>query len=278
MEDQNNNSQALVRKIDDSNFFQQALTMGDVFAKSNFFNDSRGAAQAVTKIMAGRELGFSPISSMTGINIINGKISLSANMMASIIRRSGVYDYEILQLDDTICSIEFSRNGKKLKPIVTFTMEQAKKIIINGKKLVDKENWINYPSNMLFARAMSNGFRFHCPDFSGGSLYTQDEIESDFIVQPQPKAELQPERNEQEEEAKKAVQQEILMEKARKIVSRKFSGSGFFMDYYGGPTTENLNACISDIKESGKKIAEVTEEELLFFCRAKYGNAKDGSE
>lgn len=267
-----------INKVDDSNFFQQALTMGDVFAKSNFFNDSRGAAQAVTKIMAGRELGFSPISSMTSINIINSKISLSANMMAAIIRRSGVYDYEILQLDDTVCSIEFSRNGKKLNPIVMFTMERAKKIIINGKKLVDKENWINYPQNMLFARAMSNGFRFHCPDLSGGSIYTQDEIESDFVIQPQPKTELQPEQKEQEEEKRKAEQHEQLMEKARKIVKKKFSGSGFFMDYYGEPTTENLNACISDIKESGKKIAEVTEEELLFFCRAKYGNAKDGTE
>jgi len=270
---------AIVRisREDDYSFFQQALTMGDIFAKSNFFNDSRGAAQAVTKIMAGRELGFSSISSMTGINIINGKISLSANMMAAIVRRSGTYDYEILQLDDTICSIEFSRNEKKLKPVVTFTMDQAKRIVINGKKLVDKENWINYPQNMLFARAMSNGFRFHCPDLSGGSLYTQDELESDFVIRPQ-QQEQQQDRDEDEEKKKEAEQQERLMEKARKIVSKKFAGSAFFMDFYGEPTFENLNACISDIKESGKKIAEVTGEEMLNFCRLKYGNAKDGSE
>ena len=250
--------------------------MGDIFAKSNFFNDSRGAAQAVTKIMAGRELGFSSISSMTGINIINGKISLSANMMAAIVRRSGTYDYEILQLDDTICSIEFSRNEKKLKPVVTFTMDQAKRIVINGKKLVDKENWINYPQNMLFARAMANGFRFHCPDLSGGSLYTQDELETDFSLipnqgrEPEPQNDQNKEKQKRKEETEEAARQEQLMEKARKIVSKKFAGSGVFMDYYGEPTFEKLNLCIADIKESGKKIAEITEEELLNFCRSKY--------
>lgn len=265
-------TQALVKRVDDTNFFQQALTMGDVFAKSNFFNDSRGAAQAVTKIMAGRELGFSPISSMTGINIINGKISLSANMMAAIVRRSGVYDYEILNLNHETCSIEFSRHGKKLNPIIVFTMDQARKIMVNGKKLVDKENWINYPQNMLFARAMSNGFRFHCPDLSGGALYTQDEIESDFVAQPIVTQIKTEDTLKQEEAEKEKQQQEKLMEKARKIVIKRFGSCGTFMDYYGEPTTENLNACIFDIKESGKKIAEITEEELFYFCRAKYGN------
>ena len=62
------------------------------------------------------------------------------------------------------------------------------------------------------------------------------------------------------------------MEKARKIVKKKFSGSGFFMDYYGEPTTENLNACISDIKESGKKIAEVTEEAVKIKFKNKKAN------
>lgn len=268
----------LVKRNNDQDFFQQALTMGDIFAKSNFFSDSRGAAQAVTKIMAGRELGFSPISSMTGINIINGKISLSANMMAAIVRRSGVYDYEILQLNNDICSIEFIRNGKKLNPIITFTMEQAKKIVVNGKKLVEKENWINYPQNMLFARAMSNGFRFHCPDLSGGALYTQDEIESDFVVQPIVTQTKTEETLKQEEAEKEKEQQQKLMEKARKIILKKFGPCGTFMDYYGEPTVENLDACILDIKESGKKIAEITEEELLHFCRVKHGYEKDGTE
>ena len=38
-------------------------------------------------------------------------------------------------------------------------------------------NWRKYPRNMLFARAISNGARWYCPDLFGGSpVYTPDEL------------------------------------------------------------------------------------------------------
>ena len=44
------------RTLDDT------MTLGKVLAQSGYFADSREAAQAVVKILAGQELGFGPIA------------------------------------------------------------------------------------------------------------------------------------------------------------------------------------------------------------------------
>ena len=64
--------------------------LAEVMAKSGFFTDARDAAQAVVKVLAGAEMGFGPVSSMTGVNIIKGKVSIGANLMAAAVRRSGL--------------------------------------------------------------------------------------------------------------------------------------------------------------------------------------------
>ena len=69
-------------------------SLSEIFAQSGYFSDARGAAQAAVKILAGRELGLPPIASMTGINIIKGKVSLSAVVMASVLKRTPGYDYK----------------------------------------------------------------------------------------------------------------------------------------------------------------------------------------
>lgn len=167
------------------------MTLGDVLVKSKFFSDSTQAAQAVVKVLAGNELGFGPIASMTGINIIKGRVTLSANLLASAIKRSGKYNYRIVKLDDTGCWLEFLENGEKIGD-TSFTREDADRAGLNG------ENWKKYPRNMFFARAISNGTKFFCPDIFGGPIYTPDElgaaidgetgeiIDGAFIATPEP--------------------------------------------------------------------------------------------
>ncbi len=151
---------------------EETMTLGNVLAQSGFFADSRQAAQAVVKVLAGRELGFGPIASMTGINIIKGKVALSANLMAAAIKRSGRYDYKVRELTDQSCRIAFFENGTEAG-ISAFTMEDAKRAgLLDG----DSANWRRYPKNMLFARAISNGAKWYCPDLSGGPMYTPDEL------------------------------------------------------------------------------------------------------
>lgn len=147
------------------------MTLGNVLAKSGYFADARDAAQAMVKVLAGREMGFGPISSMCGINIIQGRVSLSANIMAAAIKRSGRYNYHVRKMTAEECTIEyFERNGAAWQSIglSTFTVADAGKA---ATKNMDK-----FPRNMLFARAMSNGVRWYCPDVTGAPAYTPEEL------------------------------------------------------------------------------------------------------
>lgn len=149
----------------------ETMQLGDMLAQSGFFADSRGAAQAVVKVLAGREIGFGPIASMTGIHVISGRVSISANLMAAAIKRSGRYDYRVREMTAQRCEIEFrERNGDKWEIIGSseFTAQDARAA---GTKNMDK-----YARNMLFARAMSNGARWYCPDIFGGPVYTPEEM------------------------------------------------------------------------------------------------------
>lgn len=145
------------------------MRIGSLLAQSGYFMDSREAAQAVTKMMAGAELGFGPIASMTGINIIKGKVTLSANLIAAAIKRSGRYNYRVRKMTDTECEIVFYE-GKEEIGVSSFTAKDAANAGLSG------DNWRKFPRNMLFARAISNGAKWYCPDLSGGPLYTPDEL------------------------------------------------------------------------------------------------------
>ena len=146
------------------------MSLGKLLAQSGYFADSRDAAQAVVKVLAGRELGFGPIASMTGINIIKGKVTLSANLIAAAVKRSGRYNYRVRKMSDAVCEIVFYE-GKDEIGVSTFSMDDAK-----AAGLATGDNWRKFPRNMLFARAMSNGAKWYCPDLSGGPLYTPDEL------------------------------------------------------------------------------------------------------
>jgi hypothetical protein len=147
--------------------------LGQVFVASGYFQDTKDAAQAIVKILAGRELGLPPIAAMTGVNIIKGKVSLSATTMAAVLKRHGNYDYRVLEHSHETCQIEFFQ-GKEAIGISEFTMEDARLAGLFDKK---DSNYKKYPRNMLFARAMSNGIRWFCPDILGGPAYTPGELD-----------------------------------------------------------------------------------------------------
>ena len=145
------------------------------FFVSGMFTDIKTAAQAVVKIQAGKELGLPPLYSMQNVNIINGKLSLSSNALALMVKKSGKYDYDVAKSDDTQCIINFCRieGGKRVEiGQGGFSIKEA-----TEAGLLRNPTWKSYPQNMLFARAVSRGARMHCPDAIGGA-YTHEELES----------------------------------------------------------------------------------------------------
>lgn len=142
-------------------------SLGNILANSGYFQDAKDAGQAIVKVLAGAELGFGPIASMTGINIIKGRVALSANLIAAAIKRSGRYNYRVVQLDNTICELAFYEAGQEIGRS-SFTAAEA--------KAAETQNMLKFPRNMLFARALSNGAKWHCPDIFGGPIYTPEEL------------------------------------------------------------------------------------------------------
>lgn len=159
----------IVRSVDD------LARIGKMMAVSGYFQDAREAAQAAVKVQAGMEMGFGPFTSMTGIHIIQGRPSVGANLMASAVKTNPRYDYRVREMTDQACRIEFFEiiGGKRESIGVSeFTLADGKKA---GTKNLDK-----FPRNMLFARAMSNGIRWFCPDaFNGSTVYTPEELGAD---------------------------------------------------------------------------------------------------
>lgn len=158
---------------------KQPMAIGEVFAKSGMFPDVKSQAQAVVKILAGKELGLSPFESMGSIYVVNGRLSLTAKAKSGLIKRSKKYDYVIKKLDETECILSFVKDDAEIG-ISTFTLKDAARAGI-----VNNTNWKNYPKNMLFARAISNGATFYCPEvISGYATYEELEDLGEEVTTP----------------------------------------------------------------------------------------------
>lgn len=145
----------------------EIMPIAELFAQSGMFADAKGAAQAFVKIQAGQEIGLSPFASMSGISIIMGKLTFGASIIASKVKGSQKYDFKVKELTDLICSIDFFE-GKNLLGNSTFTIEDAKK---QATKNLDK-----FSRNMLYARAISNGQKWFCPDVFEMAVYVPEEM------------------------------------------------------------------------------------------------------
>lgn len=154
-------------------------------AKSGLFKDARGGLQAFAKLLFGRDLGLSATAAMTGVHIIEGKPEIGANLQAQMVRtyigpEGERYDYKVREHTEDHCKIEFSRRrdrGGEWEVLGdhTYTKAMAEKAGLWGKG-----NWKKHPMNMLFARAMTDGCAFHCPEVTNGiRTYHEGEIEID---------------------------------------------------------------------------------------------------
>lgn len=143
------------------------VTMAETFAKSGLFKDTADMAKAFVKIQAGQEIGIAPFQAMSGIHIIQGKPTIGAGIMASKLKGSGKYDYKVLQQDEKACILEFFK-GKESLGQSKFTIEDATK--------AGTQNIAKYARNMLFARAISNGVKWYCPDIFNGPVYTPEDF------------------------------------------------------------------------------------------------------
>ena len=141
----------------------ETMQLADMFVKSAMFPDVKTQAQAFVIIMAGRELGFSATASMMGINVLFGRPSLSADLIAALIKRDRRYGFNVVTHTANECCIQFYEYGK-LCHTETYTIKDAQ-----TAGLMDKNKlWDKYPREFLYARCISKGGNIVCPQRMAG--------------------------------------------------------------------------------------------------------------
>ncbi len=137
--------------------------------ESGAFGHIKNIAQAMVILWAGRSLGLDEYTAWSGIYIVRGKTVLSAGILATLVKRHPHYSYRVVSLNDDGCQIDFYDRETKIGTS-SFTAADAKRAGLLGG-----DNYRNYPRNLFFARAISNGTRWYCPDVVGSPFVESDE-------------------------------------------------------------------------------------------------------
>lgn len=152
--------------------FAMMKEFGKMAVASGFLPTSiKTPEQAVIIIMKGRELGIPPMNAFSSIAVVQGKPTMSAELMLSMIYKNvkgAIVNF--IQTDAQQCVIEAQRPGGRATQF-TFSMEDAKRA-----NLVGKGPWQTYPQAMLRARCISAMARAMFPDALSGIVYTPEEL------------------------------------------------------------------------------------------------------
>ncbi len=131
----------------------------------------KSPADVLLIILTGQELGLGPMQSIRGIHIIEGKPSMSADLMAALCLSSPNCErIKLVESTATKATYEAKRKGEG-PTVLSFTAEQAK-----TAGLLGKGNWAKYPEAMLRARCLSAICRAVFPDCVAG-VYDSDSAE-----------------------------------------------------------------------------------------------------
>lgn len=156
---------------------QRTWRVAEALAAGGQFTDVTKAHQAFARILLGRDLGLSPVESLMSLDVVEGNLQMRGVLLASFVRKSDKYDYDVLHSDVECCELLFHGVSKRVGEWVElgkskFTIADARKQHL--VKDSPKSAWNTVRRNMLFWRAMSNGVKMFCPDLLGGiPVYTE---------------------------------------------------------------------------------------------------------
>lgn len=126
--------------------------------------------KAFVIIVTGQELGLSPMQSLRGIHVIQGRPVLSAQLIVALAKRSNFCEYfKLVESTAEKATYETRRAGDPSPTTLSYTIEEAKRA-----GLVGKDVWRNHPASMLRARCAAALARDVYPDVLLG-VYEEDE-------------------------------------------------------------------------------------------------------
>ena len=117
-------------------------------------------------------LGIPRIAAVTGIHVIQGKPSMSADLMAAQVRRAG-HKLRVKASDTEAVAQLVRADDPDFTYECRWTLDRAKTAGLIGKA---GGNWQKYPAAMLKARAISEVIREGCSEVLYGAVYTPEEL------------------------------------------------------------------------------------------------------
>lgn len=144
-------------------------------------------------VLLGRQLGIGDMHALRSIYVVDGKASISAELMVALARQRG-HSITATYAEDRV-TVTGTRGDTGDEITVTWTKSMAERAGLAGKDV-----WKKYPEAMLWARAVSQLSRMLFPDVLAGVSYTPDEaelspeerIDEAFGTVPVPKADVLP--------------------------------------------------------------------------------------
>ena len=118
--------------------------------------------QCLMVLLYGHDLGVPTTAALQGINIFGDSMELSAGLLAGLIDRHPIYDYDAVVSTDVLCTINLFKHGVLFKT-VSFGIADAQRA-----QLLDSPYYRQFPAAMMFARCMSTLVRRHCPGVTSG--------------------------------------------------------------------------------------------------------------
>jgi len=132
------------------------------------------SAKVISVLLTGRELGIGAMEACRSINVIQGKPSLSAELMLALAYKNiAGFEFAVEQSTDQLCKVKARRGNEQEWVSMTFTKGDAERAGLLGKGV-----WKQYPQAMLRARAISALCRVLAPDAIRGT-YTAEELGKD---------------------------------------------------------------------------------------------------
>ena len=158
--------------MDTTKFETMERVAEKLFRAGVFSAEVKNADTAFAIILAGNELGFDPMASARNIALVKGKVSLSADAMVGLVKRSSVCAaWHVVDSTATECTITTTRHGDATPTALTYTIAMATRAGLTGS-----QTWRAHPEAMLRARCGAALARAVYPDVCGG-LYEPDEAE-----------------------------------------------------------------------------------------------------
>ena len=237
--------------------YEGKLQMAGALAKSGLIPTGLNTPEKVfVALQWGHELGLSPMVAVNNVAVINGKPTLSADIMAAVVKRSPEY------MSETRAECEITRilpNGEKEVQKSSFSMQDAQNAGLAGR-----DNWKKYPKRMLKHRCLSYGLKDMFPDILAG-LYTPEEMESvsdepkeepkERNITPEVKVEVKAETTKQTNDDRQKLG-EILNKYEKDLNGKPYELSCKAMaDNDPEKITEMLGRCITYLGRKGIQVA-----------------------